>query len=294
MTLVDQMSASYIQKHAYSSSSLAMQTESSRISEAKSSTEHASAKAVTACARRELALRFSVDQIAAVAATVVTNAVASTSHGIEGPRLRRCSSKSFKNVPSGRKQVTKREICAIVLAVNLANESDLEALPAQSAFLRRYVLIGTYSESPSFVQSAKESTCQTVSGSSSKRGGVSERTAASDILATVTCGRNPSESKNSKSSQNAPFTTETTASFRAESPSGVSVVTTRAVFQNASVPVKRRSNSDCGIRERPRDRLLSDSSEKVSVLQTASVRWNGARLSTVDTFGNVFILSRAG
>lgn len=137
MTLVDQMSASYIQKHTYSSLSFAMQTESSRISEAKSNIEHPSANAVTARARRTFMLRLIVDQIAAVAATVVAKAAASTSPGIEGQCFTKRSSRSLKKVQSGRKHVTKSEICAIVLAVNLAKESDLDPRFTDSLFLRR-------------------------------------------------------------------------------------------------------------------------------------------------------------
>lgn len=137
MTLDDQMSASYIQKHTYSSLSFAMQTESSRISDAKSNTEQASAKAVTVWASRTFILRFRVDQIAAVPATVAKKAAASTSPGTDGPFLTRCSSRSLKNVPRGRKHVTKREICAMVRAVNRTNESDLDTFFAASAFLSR-------------------------------------------------------------------------------------------------------------------------------------------------------------
>lgn len=241
MTLADQMSASYIQKHTYSSLSFAMQTESSRISDAKSNTEQASANAVTVCASRSFILRFAVDQIAAVAATVVRKAAVSTSLGTDGPFLTKCSSKSLRNVPRGRKHVMKREICAMVRAVNRTKDSDLEARLAQSSFLRRYVFTGAYSESSFFVQSANESTCQTVSGSSSKSEGASREPGLSDILATVTCGRKPSVSKNSNPSQNTLPTAETAALLRADSSSGRSVVTTRAVLQKASVPVKRKS-----------------------------------------------------
>lgn len=249
MTLVDQMSASYIQKHTYSSLSFAMQTESSRISDAKRKTEHASANAVTACASRTFILRLIVDHIAAVAATVAMKAAASTSFGTDGPFLTRCSRRSFKKVPRGRKHVTNSEICAMVRAMNRTKARDFVEPFALSEILRRKVFVGEYSEPSSFVQRANESTCQTVSGNSSNNEGDSLDPECSDIRATVTWGRKESVSKNSNPSQNALLAAATAALLSADNSSGRSVVTTSAVLQKASVPVKLRSNSPRAIRD---------------------------------------------
>ena len=68
-----------------------MQSESSRISAAKSSTEHARANAVTACASLGLGLRLTVAQIAAVAESAARNAAKSMNHGIVAPFFNTCS-----------------------------------------------------------------------------------------------------------------------------------------------------------------------------------------------------------
>lgn len=117
--------------------------ESSLISAAKSATEHASANAVTAWARRTFIRRFSVAQIAAVAERVARKAATSIAPGRVRPCFTTDSSKSFKNVPSGRKHVKKSEICASVRIMKRTNRATC-SLPRHSASdLWRNVSIGT-------------------------------------------------------------------------------------------------------------------------------------------------------